>query len=327
MTATPTQAFWIVGPGAGEIRDESLPAPGPGEVLVRTLFTAISRGTEGLVFQGEVPASEFERMRAPFQVGDFGFPLKYGYSNVGIVEAGEPAWLGRRVFCLHPHQHRYVVPAAAVMALPDDVPSGRAVLAANMETALNAVWDGNPGPGDRIAVVGAGVVGSLVAWLCAGIPGTLVELIDIDPARAGLARTLGCSFSRPERASGDCDLVFHASGQAAGLRTALHLAGQEASVIELSWYGTRAVELPLGEVFHARRLTLRSSQVGNLPPARLPRWNHRRRLELALSLLADGRLDSLISGESVFDELPQTLARLAADPAGALCHRIRFPAF
>lgn len=325
MTGSPTQAFWIIGPGAGEIRDESLPPPGPDQVQVRTLFTGISRGTEGLVFRGEVPASEFERMRAPFQVGDFGFPLKYGYSNVGIVEAGDPAWVGRRVFCLHPHQHRYVVPAVAVMPLPDDVPSGRAVLAANMETALNAVWDGNPGPGDRIAVVGAGVVGSLVAWLCAGIPGTAVELIDIDPARAGLARALGCGFQRPDQAGVGCDLVFHASGQAAGLCTALRLAGQEASVIELSWYGARPVELPLGEGFHARRLTLRSSQVGNLPPARLPRWNHRRRLALALTLLADGRLDCLISGESAFDDLPQTLARLAADPAGALCHRIRFP--
>lgn len=325
MTATETQAFWITSPNTGEIRHESLQPPAPGEVQVRSLFSGISRGTESLVFRGEVPASESERMRAPFQVGDFGFPLKYGYTNVGIVEAGEPALLGQRVFCLYPHQHRYVVPASAVAPLPDEVPSERAVLAANLETAINAVWDGSPGPGDRIAVVGAGVVGSLVAWLCAGIPGTGVELIDIDPARAGLAHTLGCGFRSPDEACHDCDLVFHASGQPAGLRTALRLAGQEATVVELSWYGARAVELPLGEAFHARRLTLRSSQVGHLPPARLPRWNYRRRLELALKLLVDPRLDSLISGESAFNDLPQTLSRLATEPAGALCHRIRYP--
>lgn len=324
MTAHSTQAFWITGPGTGEIRTESLPPPQPGEVQVRTLFSGISRGTESLIFRGEVPASEFERMRAPFQMGDFSFPLKYGYCNVGLVEAGEPDWIGRRVFCLYPHQQRYVVPVDAVVALPDALPSGRAVLAANLETAINAVWDGNPGPGDRIAVVGAGVVGALVAWLCAGIPGTTVELIDIDPARAKLARTLGCGFQHPEHAGVDCDLVFHASGQAAGLRTALQLAGQEATVVELSWYGVRPVTLALGENFHARRLTLRSSQVGNLPPSRRPRWDYRRRLTLALNLLADPRLDTLISGESAFKDLPQTLARLSTDPAGALCHRIRY---
>lgn len=325
MAASVTQAFWIVGPGKGEIRSEPLPSPGPDDVLVRTLFTGISRGTESLVFRGEVPADEFERMRAPFQVGEFGFPLKYGYSSVGIVEGGNTALLGRRIFCLYPHQHRYVVPAAAVVPLPDAVPSGRAVLAANMETAINAVWDGSPGPGDRIAVVGGGVVGSLVAWLCAAYPGTTVELIDTDPTRAALARTLGCRHRDPHAAESGFDLVFHASGQPAGLRTALRLAGQEASVVELSWYGTRPVELALGEAFHARRLALKSSQVGHVPPTRAPRWSHRRRLALALALLADPRLDHLISAESRFDQLPQTLAMLATRPAGALCHRIRFP--
>jgi 2-desacetyl-2-hydroxyethyl bacteriochlorophyllide A dehydrogenase len=325
MTETPTKAFWIIAPGAGEIRHESMAPPKPGEVQVRTLFSGISRGTESLIFRGEVPPSELKRMRAPFQVGDFSFPLKYGYCSVGIIEAGDPAWIGRRVFCLHPHQQRYVVPTTAVVALPDELPSGRAVLAANMETAINAVWDGNPGPGDRIAVVGGGVVGALVAWLCAGIPGTTVELIDTNPDRAELARTLGCRFHSPAHASVDCDLAFHASGQPAGLCTALQLAGQEASVIELSWYGARPVTLPLGEGFHARRLTLKSSQVGHLPPARVPRWNYHRRLTLALSLLADPRLDALISGESAFDDLPRTLAQLSTDPAGALCHRIRYP--
>ena len=235
------------------------------------------------------------------------------------------ALLGRRVFCLHPHQQRYVVPADAVVPLPDALPPGRAVLAANLETAINAVWDGAPAVGDRIAVVGAGVVGALVAWLCARMPGTRVELIDLDPARAGLATALGTDFRLPAAATPDCDLVFHASGQAAGLRGALALAGDEATVVELSWFGRQAVDLPLGAAFHARRLTLRSSQVGRLPPLRTPRWSLRRRIELALALLGDARLDALVSGESDFAELPAVMARLAHEPAGALCHRIRYP--
>jgi len=328
-TSTPeTLAFWTLAPGRGELRAETLQPLVPGEVRVRTLFSAISRGTEGLVYRGEVPPSEFQRMRAPFQTGDFPGPLKYGYINVGIIEAvcGDEAaaLIGRRVFCLYPHQQAYTVPATAVVPLPDAVPSERAVLAANLETAINAVWDGAPSVGDRIAVVGAGVVGALVAWLCARIPGTDVQLIDIDPGRAALADALGASFAVPDMAAGECDLVFHASGAPEGLPQALKLAAQEASVIEMSWYGQRQVPLSLGEAFHARRLNLRSSQVGNLPPRQLPRWSYRRRMELALSLLVDSSLDVLISGESDFNDLPATMHRLAYAPAGALCHRIRY---
>ena len=275
-------AFWTLPPGHGELRPVALPPLSPGEVRVRSLFGAISRGTEGLVYRGEVPPSEHQRMRAPFQEGEFDGPLKYGYINVGVVEAGcgaqAEALVGRRVFCLHPHQQAYVVPASAVMPLPDAVPSERAVLAANLETAINAVWDGAPSVGDRIAVVGAGVVGSLVAWLCAQIPGTEVELIDIDPGRARLAAALGLTHRLPAAARAECDLVFHASGHPAGLTTALELAGQEATVIEMSWYGRTAVSVPLGGAFHARRLNIKSSQVCHIPPARGPRWTYRRRM-------------------------------------------------
>ncbi len=320
-----TGAFWTVAPGDGEIRHEVLAEPGEGEVRIRTLYSAISRGTESLVFRGEVPASEYARMRAPFQAGDFPFPVKYGYASVGIVEAGDAELVGRTVFCLHPHQQHFVVPAEAVVPVPDQTPATRAVLAANLETAINAVWDAAPSVGDRITVVGAGVVGALVAWLCARLPGTRVELVDVDLARASLALELGCIFRVPDAASADCDLVIHASGQPAGLRTALSLAGQEATVLELSWYGSREVSVPLGEAFHARRLTLKSSQVGNLPPARTTRWNRRRRLALALNLLAEPSLDALISGESDFADLPATLRQLSLTPNGALCHRIRYP--
>lgn len=317
-------AFWIAAPGRGELRRTPLVPPRSGEVLVRATASGISRGTESLVFAGGVPKSQHQAMRCPFQEGDFPAPVKYGYASVGVVEAGVAEWLGRRVFCLHPHQDRYVVPADAVLAIPEAVPNARAVLAANMETAVNGLWDAAPRLGDRIAVIGAGVVGALMAALAARLPGTSVELIDIDPARAALASALGCRFALPENASGDADLVIHASGHAAGLATALRLAGFEATVLEMSWYGDASVPVPLGEAFHAKRLMLRSSQVGAVATAQRARWTHRRRLALALDLLADPVFDRLITGESRFDDLPQVMARLAGEPAGTLCQVVRY---
>jgi threonine dehydrogenase-like Zn-dependent dehydrogenase len=266
-------------------------------------------------------------MRAPFQEGDFPGPVKYGYSSVGeVLEAPERlrSLVGRAVFCLHPHQDRYVVPAGAVTVLPAGVPPERAVLAANMETAVNAMWDGAPSAGDRIVVIGAGVIGLLTAWLCRQLPGARVTVVDPDPARAAPARGLGLELVERTPGGADADLVVHASGSAEGLAAALAVARVEATVLELSWYGSRVVPLPLGEDFHARRITLKSSQVGRIPPLRAPRWSHARRLALALELLGDPALDALISGESGFDELPEVMSRLARDGRGVLCHRIRY---
>ena len=316
--------FWVAEPGRGEIRTVALAAPGPEDVLVETLFTGISRGTETTVFRGGVPASLYQVMRCPFQEGDFPAPVKYGYCAVGRVAAGPENLKGRLVFVLHPHQTRFVVPAAAVVPLPDVVPPGRAVLAANMETALNGVWDAAIGPGDRVCVVGAGVVGLLTASIAARIPAVSPLVIDPDPGKAEAARALGLAFRIGAEGLTDFDVVVHASGHPEGLLTALGLAGFEATILELSWFGDREVTLPLGEAFHARRLTLRSSQVGAVSPSRRDRWSHRRRLETALSLLADDRLDALISDESPFDELPEIMRRLADGSLPALCYRIRY---
>jgi NADPH:quinone reductase-like Zn-dependent oxidoreductase len=321
----PAREFWIVAPGRGEIRSVLLPPLAAGSVRVATLVSGISRGTESLVFLGKVPESQYQAMRCPFQDGEFPFPVKYGYASVGRVEAGPGALLGRRVFCLHPHQDRYDVPADAVLPIPDAVPDARAALAANMETAINALWDAAPLVGDRIAVVGAGVVGGLAAALAARLPGTRVTLVDTNPRRRALALALGCDFAAPDDAARDADLVIHASGSEAGLATALSLAGFEAMVLELSWYGTAAIAAPLGEAFHSRRLTLRASQVGAVAPARRARWSRRQRLALALELLADPVYDHLLTGESGFAELPATLARLAASPGDALCRIVRYP--
>lgn len=324
MSSEEARYFRIRVPGSGEIVAERLMPRQEDEVLVRTLFTGISRGTESLVFRGEVPESQYEAMRAPFQVGDFPGPVKYGYANVGEVLDGPSELVGRTVFCLYPHQDRFVVPVESVTTLPDGVPPARAVLAANMETAVNAVWDARPGPGDRVVVFGAGVVGCLVAWLCSRLPGSEVHVVDPDPSRADIAERLGVGFSIAPPSSADADLVVHASGNPQGLSDALQAAGQEATVLELSWFGDRAVTLPLGESFHDRRLTIRSSQVGRIPPYRTPRWTHSRRMALALDLLSAPELDALVTGESDFDDLPAVMERLATDGTGTLCHRIRY---
>ena len=319
------RAFWVVAPGRGAIRDASLPTPGAQEVLVRTRYSAISRGTERLVFEGRVPPSEARRMRAPFQEGDFPAPVKYGYCNVGVVEAGPDGWPGRSVFALAPHQTHYVVPVDAVTPIPADVPPARAVLAANMETALNGVWDAAIRPGDRVVVIGAGTVGSLAAWLARRIIGCEVTLVDIDEARATVAAALEVPFATPAHVPADADVVLHASGSGAGLALALRVAGTEATIVELSWYGDAAVSLPLGEDFHAKRLCLRSSQVGMVATAQRARWTYRRRMALALSLLSAPALDALIGSESAFDDLPETMARVCAPGHGGTCHRIRYP--
>ncbi len=294
-------------------------------MLIEAQFSALSRGTERLVFEGRVPPSEMERMRAPMQAGEFSFPVKYGYASVGRVLEGPAELIGRDVFCLAPHQTAYLAPSALVTPLPGDLPSARAVLAANMETALNGLWDAELKAGDRVVIVGAGVVGCLVAFLCARHPGVDTVLVDIDPRKSAIAGVLGARFVAPDDIEGaEADVVVHASGATRGLVTALCAAGQEARVVELSWFGDATPALPLGGAFHAQRLTLRSSQVGNLPPSQRARWTHRRRMEMALRLLAAPELDALINSESSFDALPDLLPRVLGATGDVLCHRIRY---
>ncbi|MFG2966567.1 MULTISPECIES: zinc-binding alcohol dehydrogenase [unclassified Streptomyces] len=317
------RAFWLRSPGHGELRDVTLTGPGEGEVLVRSLYSGVSRGTETLVFRGGVPESQHAVMRAPFQEGEFPGPVKYGYLNVGVVEQGPDGLIGRTVFCLYPHQTRYVVPVSAVTVVPERVPPARAVLAGTVETAVNALWDAAPLIGDRIAVIGGGMVGCSVAALLARFPGVRLQLVDADPARARTAEALGVDFAAPEDALDGCDLVVHASATEQGLTRALELLAPEGTVLELSWYGDRRIALPLGEAFHSRRLTVRSSQVGTVSPRRSGR-SYADRLALSLDLLADPALDALITGESAFEELPELLPKLASGEIPALCHRVRY---
>jgi len=316
------QAFWVTAPGQGEIRPVPLPPAAAGEVLVRTRYTAISRGTELLVFAGRVPEDQRQAMRAPFQDGEFPGPVKYGYLNVGVVETGPPDLAGRTVFCLYPHQTGYVAAATAVLPLPDGVPAQRAVLAGTVETAVNALWDAGPRLGDRACVVGAGMVGCCVARLLAQVPGVQVTLVDVDPAREPVAGALGAAFAHPDEIEGEHEIVVHASATAAGLRRCLDLLAPGGEVLELSWYGSGDVSLPLGGGFHSRGLAIRASQVGVVAASRRGSRSARDRLALALELLRDPAYDRLLDGESSFAELPDVLPRLARRPG--LCHLIRY---
>ena len=319
------RSLWYAGKGVVELREAALPKLGPGEARVRTLYSGIRRGTERLVLSGAIGRSEWERMRCPMQEGAFPFPVKYGYCAAGVVEEGPAGVVGRAVFCLHPHQDLFQVPAQSLVPIPAGVPVRRATLAANMETALNALWDSGAGPGDRIAVVGAGVVGLLVASLAARLPGAAVTAIDPEEGRRPLAEALGAVFAAPVQASGDADVVFHASGSGAGLDTAIACAGLEATIVEMSWYGEKPVEVRLGGAFHSRRLKLISSQVGLVSPGRRPRWDYRRRLQAALGLLDRPALDPLVAQEIAFEDAPRELPRILAPDAHGLAPVIRYP--
>jgi len=322
--AADAHAFWLDAPGRGEIRPVTLPEPGRNDVLVRTLRSGISRGTETLVFRGGVPPTQYAAMRAPFQEGDFPGPVKYGYLNVGAVEHGPAELRGRTVFCLYPHQTAYVVPASAVTVVPEEVPPARAVLAGAVETAVNAVWDGGPLLGDRVAVVGAGMIGCCVARLLSRFPALHVTLVDVDAGRADVAAALGVDFALPDDATAGRDLVVHASATSEGLQRSLDLLAPEGTVIDLSWYGDTEVRLSLGGAFHSRRLGIRASQVSTVSPARSARRTTADRLALALELLRDPAFDALLTGQSPFSELPDVMARLAEGSLRALCHTITY---
>lgn len=322
-------AFWS-DHGTGQLITETLPAVGCDALLIKTRFSAISKGTETLVFNGAVPRSEYERMRAPFQQGHFDGPVKYGYCNVGVVEQGPDDWTGQAVFCLYPHQDRYVVPSDAVHRLPSNLPLERAVLAANMETCVNGLADAgldqeiNGGRTHTVTIIGAGLIGCLMAYL-AKRQGHTVELVDINPDRAATADALGVRFCTPNEAQAEREVIVHASASNAGLIQALNLACLEGLIVEMSWFGTTQATLPLGEAFHSKRLTIRSSQVGHIAPARQDSWTYATRFAYALQCLEASELDALITDESPFDALPEVMAQLGRGETTPLCHRIRYP--
>jgi 2-desacetyl-2-hydroxyethyl bacteriochlorophyllide A dehydrogenase len=319
------RALWVIGARAAELREERLPPLGADDVLVEAEYSGVSRGTESLVFRGAVPEAVRDSMRCPHQVGDFPWPVKYGYCSVGRVSAGPAELVGKRVFCLYPHQDRYVVSAQAVVPVPEAVPAPRAVLAANMETAVNALWDAEAGVGGRVCVVGAGALGLLSASLLSRMPGVELQVVDVSEDKRRVCMALGVPFAAPASARDNCDIVIHTSSSSSGLETAIALAGFEGTIIELSWYGDRPVTVGLGGRFHHQRLTIRSSQVGHVAHTRRARWSYRRRMQLALELLADPRFDQLLEPAQPFEALPQVLERLLT-PSSTVTQVIRYGA-
>lgn len=310
------RAFWITGRGQGELRAEDLPVPGPTEHRLRMLASGVSRGTEALVFAGRVPSSQYQAMRAPLMAGDFPFPVKYGYCAVARDAHGQ------RVFILHPHQDHFNAPAAMCIPIPSTIPTPRAVLAANMETALNLLWDATPLPGERMLVVGAGVLGLLTAAVLARIPAARVTVVDVDSTRATIAHAFGCTFATPDAAPSEQELIVHCSASESGLHLCLASAAFEARIIEASWYGDAAPVIPLGEAFHARRLRLIASQVGAIASPLRGRRTHAERLAIALSLLDDARFDALLQGPTSFEDLPAAMPSILRP--GGLCHVITY---
>lgn len=303
-------AYWTIGPRNGELRQETLPSLGLGKAQIRTLYSGISRGTEMLVHSGDVPVAVAEIMRAPFQTGNFPFPVKYGYLNVGVVERGPSGWAGKRVFSLYPHQDRFVAPLTSLTQLPDTLPSKRALLAGPVETAVNALWDAPPLFGDRIAVVGAGIIGGALAALLSEFPLARLQIVDPDPAKAKFASQLGVDWSHPDDALKDCDTVYHASATEAGLAAALGLLGDEGELVELSWYGNHSPQVPLGADFHARRLSIRASQVSRIAPARRLRKTPQDRMNLVINALDNPVFDELLGATHAFTELPAVMDSL-----------------
>ncbi|MFF2842038.1 zinc-binding alcohol dehydrogenase [Paenarthrobacter sp. NPDC057981] len=317
-------AYWVTKSGDGELRPEAIENPKEEEALVRTLYSGVSRGTERVVHEGRVPERVADLMQAPHQEGEFPGPVKYGYLSVGVVEQGPEEWLGKTIFSLHPHQDFYVVPTSQLTPIPTDVPARRAVLTGIVEVAINAIWEAGPRLGDRVAVVGGGLVGGVLATLLRKYPLGRLQLVDADPEKRNLADKLGIEFAEPDNADNDNDIVFHCSASNDGLKLSLQLAGDDSDVIELSWFADKEVTLPLGEDFHARRLNIRSSQVGAVALPRRHRRTNAQRLQEAAAQLKDPMFDTFLTSECQFQNLPATLAGLLERPGG-FCHVVAYP--
>ncbi|MGB3763440.1 MAG: zinc-binding alcohol dehydrogenase [Ornithinimicrobium sp.] len=322
-------SFWSSGAGSGEVRTHVVARPGPGEVLVRALHSGISRGSESLVYTGQVPPSVSTAMRAPFQEGDLPGPVKYGYLSVGeVIELGSTGShlrLGQRVFALFPHQDRYVIPVEAATIVPDDVPSRRAVLAGVVETAINVVWDATPRWGERIAVLGCGLVGASVCALLRDFPLARLVVVDPQPRSVALAARLGIESLTPEQVTAEFDTVVHCSGTQDGLALGLSLLAFEGQLVETSWFGQHSPVVPLGAEFHSRRLTIRASQVSTVAPSMRERRTRRDRMAAALAELRDPFYDSLLTGSTTLADLPETMAGIASGHMPGWCQVVDYP--
>ncbi|WP_298982402.1 zinc-dependent alcohol dehydrogenase [Caldilinea sp.] len=312
-------------PGKVVVRAEPIPQPQPGELLVQTLVSAISAGTELLFLRGEVPANMEVDSAIPALNGAVRYPLRYGYACVGrVIEAGEEqdrGWLGCTVFAFHPHASHFVASTAQILPVPDDLTPHRAALLPNMETAVNLVMDGQPGIGERVAVIGLGVVGLLTIALLARFPLERLLAVDPLPQRRGLATALGAHAAlAPEELTerSGYDLVYEVSGSPIALNTALALTGFAGRIVIGSWYGVKQAPLDLGGAFHRSRIRLLASQVSTIDPRWSGRWNKKRRIDLAWAMLRAVEIERLITHRLPVEEAPTAYRLLEQEPERTL---------
>jgi 2-desacetyl-2-hydroxyethyl bacteriochlorophyllide A dehydrogenase len=323
------QALVFVGPGRVEVVDEEQAPPGAGEVLVRTRVSAVSAGTERLVFRGELPRGLPLDESLPALAGaSSSYPARFGYAAVGDVAAVGPGvdatWTGRRVFAFAPHASAFAARAADVLPVPDGLDAERAALYANMETAVTLALDGAPRVGERVAVVGQGTVGLLATAVLARFPLQTLVVVDAAPARARLGLALGADAAVTDAAAArvalgaaGADLTFELTGDPAALDVAVAVTGREGRVVVGSFYGSRRAPVDLGAHFHRGRLTIASSQVSHLPPALTGRWDRARRTEVTWRELARVDVAPLISHRFALGRAAEAYARLDAGPSQA----------
>jgi 2-desacetyl-2-hydroxyethyl bacteriochlorophyllide A dehydrogenase len=300
-----TAAVWFPRARTVEIREEPIGDPGPGELRVRAVISALSHGTERLVYRGEVDPGL--ALDLPTLAGGYGFPVKFGYASVGRVVAAGPhvgsIGVGDLVFALHPHQVEYVVAASLAHRLPAGVSPEAGVFLANLDTALNVTLDAKAKPGDSVVIFGQGVVGLLLTQLLSRAG---VRVIAVEPASGRAAMSARCGANavlrpadlalvRSMTGGRGADLAIEASGNPGALQQAIDSVADEGTIVVCSWYGEKRVTLDLGGRFHRGRLRIVSSQVGGIDPSLAPRWDRPRRLAYATQLLSDLRLAELIT--------------------------------
>lgn len=318
------KALWFRTRGHAEILEERLPRLRPGWCRLHTLFSAISPGTERLVYSGEVPEDLHREMRCPYMGGKFPFPVKYGYSLVGKITEGPEDSIGSVVHVLHPHQDQCIVRTEHTFPIPPQVPPSRATLASNLETAVNAIWDSEVTIGEHALIIGFGAVGSLVARLLSFMSGIKLEIVDANPSKIALAEKMGFKACDPGSVSGNFDLAFHASRSSDGLQLAVDRVGFEGRIIELSWYGTNKISLSLGGTFHSQRKAILSSQVATPSRRQRSRWDHARRRSLVFELLERSEFDSHITHSVPFGGLPDIYNKLKAHPTEGLSYLVKY---